>query len=389
MLRTKLLACASVLAAGVVAAPSPAIAQTTHVAYVYVSNLVAPDTSTEHDLYAYGARADGSLYRVAGTPFNIDISTLWDNSHYLFGLNGNQLDSYWISSTGAPQLVGTIDAGAQAINPCGAGLGPLKVDHSGHDIYNAIVAGDCMGTAFQTFAINNTTGKLTYNSTSDEIFLGGGELDFLGNNLFAYSPICTNFDHEEVGYITGFQRASDGTLHAIQVNGGGITPKDTSHDYCPGTIATDPTNHMAVLQQEVDFFSDPYGPPSIATYTVTSTGDLTTTSTWSNMPHTRSGMRVMRMDPSGKLLAVAGSSGLEIFHYHGANPVTYAKTLLTSVPIDSLYWDHNNHLYALTRSNIGRGKLYVFTVTLTGAWQAPGSPHSIPNPDSLIVRAIN
>ena len=102
MLRTAFLACTTVLVAGVVVPSSPAIAQTTHVAYVYVSNLVSPNTNTKHDLYAYGARTDGSLYRVAGTPFNYDINDLWDNSHYLFGLNGTQIDSYWISSTGAP-----------------------------------------------------------------------------------------------------------------------------------------------------------------------------------------------------------------------------------------------------------------------------------------------
>lgn len=388
MLRTTFLACATMLAAGVLATPSPAVAQNTHVAYVYVSNLVNPDSNTNHNLYAYGARADGSLYRVTGTPFNYDINGLWDNSHYLFGVNGTQIDSYWISSTGAPQLVGTIDAAAHAANPCG-GIGPLKVDHSGRNLYNPIAEGDCMGFSFQNFAINNTSGKLTYKNTSDEVFLGGNELDFLGNNHFAYSPVCNNFDHEEVGRIASFQRASDGTLKSIAATVGPIAPKNTSNTYCPLNIATDPTNHMAVLQQEVDFSSDAYGTPVIATYTATSTGDLTTASTYSNMPHTRSGMRVMRMDPSGKLLAVAGSGGLEIFHYHGANPVTYAKTLLTSVPVDSLYWDHNNHLYALTRSNIGKGKLYVFTVTTTGASQAPGSPHAIPNADTLIVRATN
>ena len=388
MLRNTLLACASVLAAGVVVCPSPAIAQTSHVAYVYISNLVSPNTSNKHDLYAYGARADGSLYRVTGTPFNYDINDLWDNSHYLFGLSGTQIDSYWISSTGAPQLVGTIDAASHATNPCG-GIGPLKVDHSGKNIYNAIAEGDCMGFSFQNFAINNTTGKLTYKNTSDQVFLGGNEIDFLGNNLFAYSPICNNYDHEEVGYITGFQRAADGTLHSIQVISGPLAPKNTENTYCPQTIATDPTNHMAVLQQEVDFFSDTYGTPVIATYTADASGNLKTNSTYSNMPHTRSGSRVMRMDPSGKLLAVGGSNGLDIFHYHGANPVTYAKNLLTGVSIDALYWDHSNHLYAVTRSNIGKGKLYVFTVTLTGVSQAPGSPHSVPNADSLIVRATN
>jgi hypothetical protein len=383
MLRTASIACVAAFAATSFAQTT---ASSTPVAWVYVSNLVSPDTSTKHNIYAYGARSDGSLFQVAGTPLNNDIKDLWDNSHYLFGLNGSQIDSYWISSTGALQLVGTVDAAAHATNPCG-GIGPLKVDHSGHSLYNPIAEDDCMGFSFQNFAINNTTGSLTYKSTSDEIFLSDSEIDFLGNNLFAYTPICTEFDHEEVGYITGFKRASDGSLKNIAISGPGPTPQNTANDYCPYTIATDPTNHMAVLQEETGFDGTPYGTPVIATYTATSTGDLTSTSTYKNMPHTRSGSRVIRMDPSGRLLAVGGSNGLEIFHYHGANPVTYAKTLLMSGSIQSLYWDHSNHLYALTWSNTGNGKLYVFTVTTTGAWQAPGSPHTIPNPDSLMVRA--
>jgi hypothetical protein len=383
MLRTAFLACATVLAAGA-ATSSPAIAQTTHVAYVYVSNLVNPDTSARHNVYGYGARSDGSLYRVAGTPLNSDVEDLWVNGKYLLGLNGNLIDSYLISSTGNLQLVGTVDAAAKATGFCG-GIGPLKVDHSGLYVYNAIAQGDCEGFSFQTFGISST-GKLSYKSTSDEVFAGGNELDFLGNNNFAYSPVCTVFDHEEVGYIYDFKRSSTGALTPLQIGNSDPVPQNTSNDYCPLTIATDPTNHLAVLQQEADFDGTPYGTPVIATYTATSSGNLTTTSTYKNMPHARSGSRVMRMDPSGKLLAVAGSNGLEIFHYHGANPVTYAKTLLTSVPVDYLYWDNSNHLYALTRSNIGKGKLYVFTVTTTGASQAPGSPHAIPNPDSLIVR---
>src|SRR3569833_4371721 len=119
MLRTTFLACVIALTASVVStAETPA-------AYVYASNLVSPDTSTRHDLYAYGARSDGSLYRISGTPFNYDIKDLWDNSHYLFGLSGTQIDSYWISSSGAPQLVGTVDAASHASNFCG-GIGPLK-----------------------------------------------------------------------------------------------------------------------------------------------------------------------------------------------------------------------------------------------------------------------
>ena len=50
---------------------------------------------------------------------------------------------------------------------------------------------------------------------------------------------------------------------------------------------------------------------------------------------------------------------------------------------DFLAWDNDSHLYALSNQ-----KLYVFTVTATSHAQAPGSPHSIPNGDNLLVHAM-
>jgi len=61
---------------------------------------------------------------------------------------------------------------------------------------------------------------------------------------------------------------------------------------------------------------------------------------------------------------------------------TKFTNLLTTKEIDQVFWDNSNHLYAISRT---AGRLYVWTVTSTGATQAPGSPHSITNPQSLIV----
>ena len=47
-----------------------------------------------------------------------------------------------------------------------------------------------------------------------------------------------------------------------------------------------------------------------------------------------------------------------------------------------VFWDNANHLYAIS---ISAGKLYVFTATPTSVSQAPGSPHSIADLQSLIV----
>jgi len=57
----------------------------------------------------------------------------------------------------------------------------------------------------------------------------------------------------------------------------------------------------------------------------------------------------MSMSPSGKLLALAGHPGLQIFHFNGAAPITaYGSTWLPSVNVDQLGWDKINHLFALS-----------------------------------------
>jgi hypothetical protein len=89
-----------------------------------------------------------------------------------------------------------------------------------------------------------------------------------------------------------------------------------------------------------------------------------------------------RMSPSGKLLAVAGPLGLQVFHFNGANPITHYTGLLTKENVSQVFWDNANHLYAISTQ---AGKLFVFTVTPTSVTQAPGSPHNIPAAGSLIV----
>jgi hypothetical protein len=50
--------------------------------------------------------------------------------------------------------------------------------------------------------------------------------------------------------------------------------------------------------------------------------------------------------------------------------------------IDQLYWDNDNHLFAISQS---AGKLFVFTITPTSVSRAPGSPHKIASPTNVIV----
>jgi hypothetical protein len=90
----------------------------------------------------------------------------------------------------------------------------------------------------------------------------------------------------------------------------------------------------------------------------------------------------LKMSPSGKLLAVAGGAGLQVFHFNGSNPITHYTNLLTGDQVDQAFWDNANHLYAISRS---ANKLFVFTITPTSVRQAPGSPYTITNPQDLTV----
>jgi hypothetical protein len=86
------------------------------------------------------------------------------------------------------------------------------------------------------------------------------------------------------------------------------------------------------------------------------------------MPTPSTGVSVMNMSPSGKLLAVGGT-GLLVYHFNGAAPITPYSAKLTTDPIGWIHWDNSNHLYALSAT-----KLYVFTVTPTSITRYPGHP---------------
>jgi hypothetical protein len=94
----------------------------------------------------------------------------------------------------------------------------------------------------------------------------------------------------------------------------------------------------------------------------------------------------LKMSPSGRLLAVAGTAGLQVFHFNGANPITHFTGLIVKEPVDQMFWDNDNHLYAISRS---ASQVFVFTITPTSVSQAPGSPYTITNPQSITVLPKN
>jgi len=349
-----------------VAAPQAAAGS----AFVYV---LSNPGGNKVEINAFSANSNGQLTPVPGSPFatNLKFGAMTANRNYLFVTDGSDIDSFSIASNGALTQVSSIN-GLQ-FNPDG-GLSDLFLDRTGTTLYSKHFLIDGANEGYESYSVDKSTGALTYLGTTFVGCCGDGALSFTGNNVYGYTTSCYHGD----AAISAFKRNNDGTLALF----GGLIDFPDPGRLCPGMVATDANNHLAV----------PFGPDSgpgvppqdpgvvLAVYTVDSSGHLTTSSTVANMPHTAVGELIV-ISPSGKFLALGGL-GLEVFHFNGADPITPFTGLLTNDVVDQMAWDNNNNLYAISHSS---NKLSAFTVIDMSVTQAPGSPYTMTNPIAIVV----
>lgn len=295
------------------------------------------------------------------------------NGGWLFDVNGsdnNLIESNIITSDGAIAAAYTYQ-----VQQTGGGLVNLFLDHTGSSLYSDYFTEN---NDYMALKIDQGDGEFEYLND-----LPGGPgfgyvLSFIGNNQYAYSSNCYHFSPA----IYGVQRNSAGNISRLNINPP-LPSIPSGYGYCPYLAAADPTNHLAIALQAMKGFHLPAGPYQFASYTADASGNLTTTSTYKNMPATLVGtVYDYWMSPNGKYLAVGGSKGLQLFHFNGANPLTVMTGLLTSDAVDQTFWDNANHLYAISSQ---AGKLFAYTVTSTGVTHAPGSPHTIAGAQSIVV----
>ena len=359
----------------------PANAQTTPESYVYVSN--NPANSSTNQITAFAAWPSGKLTPVGGSPFRDDVTSMAVNGKYLFGStrSGIYVAAFRIQPGGALSWTRSTDVVQLNPHECGDS-GPLFLDRTGTRLYDMEFRSDCSNNSYHSFSIDPTTGLLhNLGGTSGDAWLYLAAA-FTGNNAHAYTAGCLGNLYWEV---SGYKRGANGALISTSVTTHMPAPK-AGDFYCPSQTATDSANHVAITLQPVNQDFNPDGAALLATFTADAAGNLNTASTLHNMPSTAVGaVTGLGMSPSGKLLAVAGSKGLQIFHFNGGNPITVGSGLVALPQIDQLSWDNSNHLYAISQS---AGKLYVFTITPTGGSQAPGSPYSIHGPINLAVQPL-
>jgi len=341
---------------------------------VYV---ITNPSTTSYEIDGYKADSTGALTRLAGSPFWKTSKTLLAMAHtanWFFVSDGTNIYTFSIAASGALKQVSSVDA-AKFYGFSGLTGDFLTLDHTGSTLYSLALdgAGD---NEFQFFNKNSSTGALSFIGSSDDTTLYGA-LAFTGNNQFAYGFGC--FQDESHAY--GFKRGVDGTLTRLNLSLN--VPTFPNGDFCLDTTATNPANNLAVSMYLETSTSGPPGPPAwLGVYTADSSGNLTTKSTSATMPKAAVGtVHQMTASPAGNLLALGGTSGLQVFHFNGANPITSYTALLATHELNQMQWDTHDHLFGISSS----GRLYAFKITATGHKQAPGSPYFITNPLAITV----
>lgn len=361
-------------------------ANDTTVAYVYVAS--TPGNGSANVIEGYAANRRGRLTPVPGSPFNEDVNSMAVNGLYLMGADRTQpyVNAYNIESNGTLTFATQTNYLQYNDNQCG-GAGAVFFDHTGQSLYLQEYNIDCANSGIASFAVDNSSGNLNYlgSTITGREYNDASPASFIGNNTFAYTAGpggCFYYS------IDSFERDGNGMLNTFAPPSPSAPwlpgPPGGFRAYVPDLAAADRTNHVAMA----DIPANPPGclgvPVALASWSVDASGNLTTSSTYANMPTSAIlNPTDLKMAPSGRLLALAGEEGLQVFHFNGADPVTSYTPLLTSDSINQMFWDNNHHLYAISKVS---GKLYVFTITQTGYHLAPGSPYAISSPDSIIVQ---
>ncbi len=354
------------------------------VAYVYVAS--GAGTGNPNTIVGYSAAPNGALTAIPGSPFKQNEGSMAVNGKYLVGINttnsGSNIDTLGIGSNGALSYLSTTPC-QRSNNDC-IFARDVFFDHTGADVYVMENQGS-ENSETASYSIDKSTGTLNYiGTTVTGVFPGDYTgIYFIGNNQYAYSA-----DQSGCMYpgIYSYQRDSSGMLNSIGATFISPTPPSSFSTYYPDLAVADPTVNIAIIEQPANPPGCAPEPLQLAVFTADANGNLTTNSTYQNMPTTAiKNPYDMKMSPSGQLLAVGGQEGLQIFHFNGSNPITRYTGLVTKDPINQMFWDNSNHLYAISSST---GKLYVGTVTPTKLANAPGSPYTITSPQDVIVQPL-
>jgi len=376
---------AIVFASTAYAAVVPSAIQTTSSgssAFAYVSS----GTTGTGYINGFSVAPDGSAQAVTGSPFSGANSSLVGATSFLFATDGNNIVTYTVAGNGALSQTSSVNGRAYDLDQQTSFVGGLSLAPNGHDLYTDELYYDGANNAYLSWTVNGT-GQLSYlpaPALPPYSTAGGWPFSFTTDGRFAYTwSICSRD-----GSVWGYAQRSNGTLAQMQP-GAQIPPPQPGQgtSACSQAVATSAAGYVAVA------WNGGYccgGPPVIATYTLQGNGALSLVA--NSEQYVGCGQPIMAFDPSGRYLAV-GCDGVQIYALGAQGKLSpMGSAQQPSVPFGYVAWDSANHVYGIPQagwqvcqSGGNACGLYIFNFNAGALTLAPGAPHTLSQPGSLVV----
>jgi hypothetical protein len=309
----------------------------------------------------YQVSSTGKLTLLPGSLFADTGQMEGVEGNYLISVGTTYLRSYKLATNGA--------VGAQAGEINTGTYFAVQLSGSTSDSCSAL----------QTYKIGST-GAFTY--LGDQLSTDGvhgsayqqNVSTYSSNNLFAYGVQ----GQQGASVFDVFKRAAAGDLvtdTAFTQTGPTPNPSVPDSNYFPLALAADNANHLAAA------LDTPFSTNSanqLGSFTINnSTGAVTSTNTYANMPTLAVYPTSLGMSWDGTMLAVGGCPNLQLYHFNGANPPTvFGPQVTVNECLDFVAFDKSKHLFAIAPASQA---LHVYNATTTGLVEAPGSPYTVKN----------
>jgi hypothetical protein len=325
-------------------------------------------------IIGYDAAEDGKLTTIQGSPFKTAGQTAYIavGGSYLFSDQGTNIVSYAIAADGALKEASTIDA-QKYDNPSTDGFpSTVFTDRTGGAVYDNASAGCDLKSCYQAFFVGRH-GSLAYVGTPSYDNPADPYLSFTINDRFAYGSDYVNGDKAN---FYAFSRDANGALTYFDPNANLPAAASGQNPYVPYGAAAPDDKHVVIALQNGAMAPAGSATSQFAVYEIDrESGTLHTSNTAESMPKISVGSALdYRFDPSGKWLAAAGDTGVEIFEFKDG--VLKAKGTTPNTG-SQLAWDRDGHLYIFNQSSF---QLWVYGVTNGELKLSPGSPYNVPVP---------
>lgn len=324
----------------------PAATSSPTVSFVYLGGR----TDSPHTIHAFSLQANGSAHLVPGSPFSDAALTehsvqtlLTVSTNFVYASDTVNIATFRRGANGALTFASSVLATSDANI-----IDTLTLDRTASTLY---AGGGRFGGGRYLVFDKGTRGQLTAASELTGA-LSGGELQFNHSNKFAYTTFqpflnLPGLPANQHCSFEAYSREADGALNPFDPQ---LSPPVgvAQSDFCPSSAASSALGYLAIAYRTLQSNLQGTGVHTIAVYRILTSGELQFVSKLVTTLDALAPLS-LQFDPSGTLLAAAGTQGIQLYKLSSTGKLTKSGSpLYTHTYFHEVRWDHSNHVVTIS-----------------------------------------